>query len=110
MVVDYLIIGQGISGTFLSYYLKKENKRVLVIDDNRADTPSRIAAGIINPITGRRYVTAWMIDELLDFTLMAYKEFGDYLNTPLLFQKSIIDFFPTAQVTFPLYPFHSKYQ
>ena len=70
----------------------------MVMDNNADNSSSKVAAGIINPVTGRRYVTAWMIDELLDFTPMAYKEFGDYLNTPLLFQKSIIDFFPSAQM------------
>jgi glycine/D-amino acid oxidase-like deaminating enzyme len=62
MHVDYLIIGQGVSGTFLSYYLQKEKKSFLVIDNNDNNTPSKIAAGIINPVTGRRMVTVWMAD------------------------------------------------
>src|SRR5882672_3851041 len=32
--VNALIIGQGICGTFLSYYLQKEGQSFLVIDDN----------------------------------------------------------------------------
>jgi glycine/D-amino acid oxidase-like deaminating enzyme len=94
MVVDYLIIGQGISGTFLSYYLKKENKSVLVIDDNRQDSPSRIAAGIINPVTGRRLVTVWLADEILPYAWKAYNEIGTGLDVTTIAQKTIIDFFP----------------
>ena len=56
MNVDYLIIGQGISGTWLSYYLLKEDKSFVVIDNGFKDSPSRMAAGIINPVTGRRHV------------------------------------------------------
>ena len=72
MQIDYLIIGQGISGTFLSYYLQRENKSFLVIDNNFKSAPSRIAAGIINPVTGRRMVTVWMADEVLPFDKNAY--------------------------------------
>ena len=54
MEVDYLIVGQGICGTMLSWYLLKEGKTFLVIDDNNENSSSKIAAGIINPVTGRR--------------------------------------------------------
>ena len=94
MHIDYLIIGQGISGSFLSYYFKKENKNFLVIDNNYSNSPSKIAAGIINPVTGRRLVTVWMVDEILPFAWKAYQEIGHDLAITAISQKSIIDFFP----------------
>ena len=94
MQTDYLIIGQGISGTFLSYYLKKEGKSFLVIDNNYSNSPSKIAAGIINPVTGRRLVTVWMVDEILPFAWKAYQEIGHNLDITAISQKTIIDFFP----------------
>lgn len=94
MQTEYLIIGQGISGTFLSYYLKKETKSFLVIDNNYSNSPSKIAAGIINPVTGRRLVTVWMVDEILPFAWKAYHEIGHDLEITAVSQKSIIDFFP----------------
>ena len=90
----YLIIGQGISGTFLSYYLQKEKKSFLVIDNNYNNSPSKIAAGIINPVTGRRLVTVWMVDEVLPFAWKAYQEIGHDLDITAISQKNIIDFFP----------------
>ena len=36
MQADYLIIGQGISGTWLSYYLLQAGKSVIVLDDGNA--------------------------------------------------------------------------
>jgi glycine/D-amino acid oxidase-like deaminating enzyme len=98
MIVDYLIIGQGISGTWLSYYLAKENASFLVIDDARENSSSRIAAGIINPVTGRRIVKTWMIDELLSHLVPAYKELGDESGIKAIEQKNIIEFFPTPQM------------
>lgn len=94
MVIDYLVIGQGVCGSFLSYYLQKENKTILVIDNNLPHSPSRITAGIINPVTGRRMVTVWMADEVLPFAWKAYNEMGDALGITTISQKNIIDFFP----------------
>jgi glycine/D-amino acid oxidase-like deaminating enzyme len=97
MQTDVLIIGQGLCGTMLSWQLQKEGKSFVVIDD-AGNSSSKVAAGIINPVTGRRYVYTWMIDDLLDYAQIAYKELGDYLGSQLLFQKSIIDFFPSPQM------------
>jgi glycine/D-amino acid oxidase-like deaminating enzyme len=98
MQVDYLIIGQGISGTWLSYYLQKEGKSILVIDNGYVHSPSKIAAGIINPVTGRRHVTVWMAEELLPFSKQAYNELGNELSITAISQKTIIDFFPSPQM------------
>src|SRR5215216_4371506 len=94
MHTDYLIIGQGICGTFLSWYLQKEDKNFLVIDRNEAASPSKISAGIINPVTGRRMVKVWMAEEILPFAKDAYKDLGAFLGIDIISQKNIIDFFP----------------
>ena len=98
MQVDYLIIGQGISGTWLSYYLQKEKKSFIVLDNNFRNSSSRIAAGIINPVTGRRHVTVWMAEDILPFAWNAYNEMGRELGTRAVKQKNIIDFFPNPQM------------
>lgn len=98
MQVDILIIGQGISGTWLSYYLEKENKSFLVIDNNNPKAPSRLAAGIINPVTGRRHVETWMIDELLPITWNVYTQLGKELGIKGISQKNVVDFFPSPQM------------
>ncbi|MFN2457516.1 MAG: NAD(P)/FAD-dependent oxidoreductase [Chitinophagaceae bacterium] len=94
MQIEYLIIGQGICGTMLSWFLHKEGKSIIVIDDDRLNAASAVAAGIINPVTGRRYVYSWMIDTVMPFALDTYGEMGDELQVKTIFQKSIIDFFP----------------
>src|SRR6187401_67879 len=98
MVVDYLIIGQGISGTWLSYYLQKANKSFIIIGKDQPNSASRVAAGIINPVTGRRIVKTWMIDELLSFLVPTYEELGNELNVKSIEKKSLIDFHPTPQM------------
>ena len=98
MKVEYLLIGQGISGTWLSYYLQKANKSFILIDNNQENSASRVAAGIINPVTGRRIVKTWMIDELLAFLVPAYEELGKELGIKVIEQKNLIDFHPTPQM------------
>ena len=63
---DYLIVGQGIAGLSFAHQLLKANKTFLVVDTKELKSSSSVAAGIINPITGRRYVKSWMFDQLLE--------------------------------------------
>jgi glycine/D-amino acid oxidase-like deaminating enzyme len=96
--VEYLIIGQGICGTFFSWYLHKAKKEFIVADEYNPFAASRAAAGIINPVTGRRVVKTWMIDELMPFTFEAYSNLGKDLNIAGISEKSMISFFPSVQM------------
>jgi glycine/D-amino acid oxidase-like deaminating enzyme len=98
MQIDYLIIGQGISGTWLSYYLQNEKKSFLVIDNNSAKASSKVAAGIINPVTGRRHVEVWMAEKIIPNAWNAYNQIGHELGITAISHKNIIDFFPTPQM------------
>jgi glycine/D-amino acid oxidase-like deaminating enzyme len=96
--MDVLVIGQGICGTFLSMELERAGLSHLVIDEWRPDTASRAAAGVINPVTGRRLVTTWMIGELLDLALETYQRMSGLLGSTFLEATSVVDFFPTVQM------------
>ena len=89
--VDVLIVGQGICGTFLSRELDRVGLSYIVVDEEQPGTASRAAAGLINPVTGRRFVKTWMIDELLPFVREVY---GGALLRPV----QVVDFFPTPQM------------
>lgn len=97
-MIEFLIIGQGLCGTWLSWFLQKEKKNFLVIDNNDKNSSSRNAAGVINPVTGRRIVKTWMIDEIIPFVEKEYAEVEKDLNIKSISQKNIIDFFPTLQM------------
>ena len=79
---DYIIAGQGTAGICLAYYLQKEGQKVLLVDDVHPFAASRIAAGIINPVTGRRIVKTWMIDHLFPFAEQFYSEMQSLLKIP----------------------------
>jgi 2-polyprenyl-6-methoxyphenol hydroxylase-like FAD-dependent oxidoreductase len=71
MQKDFIIVGQGAAGTFLSWYLLKEGFDIIVIDQVDKKAASYTAAGMINPVTGRRIVKSWMIDEIMPFAFEA---------------------------------------
>lgn len=98
MQTDFLLIGQGICGSFLSWYLRKAGYSLIIIDEQQPNTASVTAAGIINPVTGRRIVKTWMIDEVMPFAWQAYQDLGSALQVTAIGQKNIVDFFPTAQM------------
>jgi glycine/D-amino acid oxidase-like deaminating enzyme len=94
MAMDIIIVGQGLAGTILGYSLAKKGYSVKIFDDGE-NQASAVAAGLYNPITGKRSVKTWMADEIFPF-LESY-----YISLQGLFKDQI--FHPT-----PLYrPFGS---
>ncbi len=81
MTYDYLIVGQGIAGSVLALMLEKKGNSVFIIDKFSKNSSSQVAAGLVNPITGRRIVKSWMADEALPYAFQFYsdfeKEFGE---------------------------------
>jgi glycine/D-amino acid oxidase-like deaminating enzyme len=96
--LNILIIGQGISGTMLSWYFQQANVSFKIIDNNIPNTASKCAAGLINPVTGRRIVTTWMIDKIMPFAVNAYHQICKQLNIDVVREKEILDIFATQQM------------
>jgi hypothetical protein len=86
---DYIIIGQGLAGTVLSYLLQKRGKKILVVEDESPDSASSVAAGIYNPITGKRMVKTWKAGELFPVLEDFYSEMQHDLNTTFLFRRPV---------------------
>ncbi|MCX6350756.1 MAG: FAD-binding oxidoreductase [Bacteroidetes bacterium] len=87
---DYIIVGQGLAGSLLSYFLLKAGKTILIIDGAKEKTASKIAAGIVNPVTGRRLVKSWRVDEFLPFINQVYVELEKTLQAKFFHHKTIL--------------------
>ena len=90
MVFNYLIIGQGLAGTLLGHRLEKAGKTVCYLDHPQQTAASEVAAGIINPITGRRYVKSWRIDDLLPEARSLYAELETLLGIKLWYDLPLV--------------------
>ncbi|PWJ42830.1 NAD(P)/FAD-dependent oxidoreductase [Sediminitomix flava] len=66
MNYDYLILGQGLAGSAVAMRLFQEQASFLVIDNPDTPASSMVAAGIVNPITGRKLVKTWLCDVIFD--------------------------------------------
>lgn len=89
MEVDFLLVGQGIAGTLLSYKLIKAGKRVHVIDQAEKNNCSRIAAGLYNPLTGRKMVKTWNADVIFPEIEPFYIQLENELKIKILHTRSI---------------------
>ncbi|MCB0533015.1 MAG: FAD-binding oxidoreductase [Lewinellaceae bacterium] len=69
-----LIIGQGIAGTVLAWTLHRRGIEIQVADAGFPTTSSSIAAGIINPVTGKRFVKSWRFDDCYPFAKNVYHQ------------------------------------
>lgn len=96
--VDYLIIGQGLVGTWLSYYALQAGRTCMVVNDSLTASASQVASGVINPVTGRRIVQTWMIDTFLPFALKAYSDLGAQLNATIVKEAPVVLIHPTLQM------------
>ena len=82
---DYLIVGHGLAGATLAYELRQRGHAVLVLDDPRPDSASNVAAGLMNPVTGQRFVLTWLAEELLPAAAVFYRKLK--LNSGSLFSS-----------------------
>jgi len=64
----------------LSWFLLQEGQNILVIDEYDTSSSSNIAAGVTNPITGRRLVKTWLADKLIPFSKATYSQLEELLG------------------------------
>ena len=86
----FLLLGQGLAGTVLGYRLERAGHLVHYVDAPEQTAASSVAAGIVNPITGRRFVKSWRIDELLPEAKALYTELESVLGVRLWHEMPLI--------------------
>jgi len=85
--IDFLIVGQGLAGSLLAWNLIKQGQQVLLVDSCLEQTASRTAAGLINPVTGKRLVKSADIDVHLKASKRLYQQLTAYFKKEFLFKK-----------------------
>ena len=71
---DYLLVGHGIAGATLAYVLRQRGHQVVVFDPGQDNSASNVAAGLMNPVAGKRFALSWRVAELLPFASTFYRE------------------------------------
>lgn len=86
---DIIIVGQGITGSVLSWRLIENNINFLVINNSNKISSSNSALGLYNPITGKKFVETWNSNQIINETEKFYTSIEKILNEKFLYKKKI---------------------
>lgn len=98
--VDFLIIGQGLAGSLLAWLLLRRGQRVMVVDNGSPSSASRVAAGLVNPVTGRRLVKTPQVDKFLPVACRAYQTLEKSFKMRFFFAKDMLRLFRSEEEWF----------
>ncbi|HVL12613.1 MAG TPA: FAD-dependent oxidoreductase [Gemmata sp.] len=90
--VDFVVVGQGLAGTAVARRLAARGRSVLVID-REGPSSSRVAAGLVTPVTGKRLAKSWRWDELYPAAVAYYREFEREAGEMVFHQRPALRLF-----------------
>ncbi len=87
---DYLVAGQGLAGTVFALSAIQRGRAVLVIDPEESSTCSRVAAGLMNPISGPRLALGENEETLWNAASGFYRHWEAILEAPFFEERPIL--------------------
>ena len=93
MQIDFLIIGQGLAGSTLAVELLNHGKSILVVDRQDGGGSTRVAAGLITPLTGKGMNPAWRQEECLQKAKVFYRDLEKQSGRKLYHQMPVMRVF-----------------
>lgn len=91
-----LIVGQGIAGSLAAWELGHRGHSVTVVADSSRDRASDVAAGILNPVTGKRLVKTWNAEGLLSAARATYRAIEQTTAHRFFHEQSIFRIYRSA--------------
>ncbi len=96
MDLDFLIVGQGLAGSLLAWELLQRGCKILLLDPAQ-ENASLVAAGLINPITGMRFVKSDGVDTFLPVAQNYYSTLETFLQQTFYIEKPMLRIFQSLQ-------------
>ncbi len=90
-----LIVGAGLAGTCLSLQALEMGFQVTQVSDPLHKPQSLAAAGLINPITGKRFQLSWEAGKIFPIALSFYEKWESELGALFLHKQAVFKPFPT---------------
>lgn len=85
-----LIIGQGLAGTALAWRLHDRGVPFVIVDREEPVTCSKVAAGLITPVTGMRLKVSWRFGVFYPEALRFYRRLGKRLGKRVFFPRGYV--------------------
>jgi len=91
-----IVVGNGLAGSLLAWSLLQQGEKVHIYADHEP-CASRVAAGLINPVTGQRFVLAEHTPEMLAFAKNFYQNIEKKLGIQCFHEKSMFRLFSSQK-------------
>ncbi|HEX5625486.1 MAG TPA: FAD-binding oxidoreductase [Saprospiraceae bacterium] len=88
--VDFLIVGCGLAALSIARELQEAGQDWMMIGLQQEGSASDKSSGIINPVTGRRFVKTWNYDRLSMEFLPFYQNLEHQLGLPLIRESMLM--------------------
>lgn len=88
MSIEWTIVGQGLAGTCLAWEFWKRGVSFRIVDRENGGS-SRVAAGLINPVTGKHFEPSTRVSEFLPVAVDFYETLAERLSVPLWYPLAI---------------------
>jgi glycine oxidase len=85
----WTIVGQGLAGTCVAWRLWERGEKFTIIDCGVGGS-SRVAAGMINPITGKNFEPSWRIADFLPDALELYGRIEERIARKLWYPHPVL--------------------
>ncbi|WP_108809003.1 NAD(P)/FAD-dependent oxidoreductase [Aquimarina spinulae] len=89
MLLDYIVVGLGLSGLSFVEELESHNKSYVVFED-ASQKSSRVAGGLYNPIILKRFTMAWQASQQIETAVSFYKNVETKLQKTLVSELPIL--------------------
>ena len=87
---DVAIIGLGLAGATLAWRVHRAGLSVLIIDDADASSASRVAAGLVTPVTGAKLKPQPRYSELADIARDHYERVAELTGARTYFERAAV--------------------
>jgi glycine oxidase len=92
-----LIVGGGLAGTAVAWQCRARGVPFLLVDPAEADTTSKVAAGLVTPITGQRLKVSWRLEELLPEARTFYERMEQQVGGTFYHPSPMVRLFSNAR-------------
>ncbi len=85
-----LVVGHGLAGANIAWECHKRQFDVTIVDNYQKYAASSAAAGLMNPITGRKFNKTWLAEKIFPFANERYRELEEAYAASFLKETIII--------------------
>lgn len=97
MIYDFILVGHGLAGGILARTLSQQGYKLAVFDVYKATSASRVAAGLVNPLAGKRFAKSWLAEKFVPYARAFYQQLEKDLGINIWHSLPIFKLFSSVE-------------